>query len=442
MKKIISLLSIFVIVLLLTSCFGISDVKTISISKGPDEYYLKGDSVLASQFEVVVKSDSIGELKLKFDSDNVTVYGLVETDATKYLDTTSAGKKTVTIHYQDVSVSVSYVVVEADVLVYDEETLKNEITTATTNKTIALGSNIAMASNQLIIAANQVITLELNGHVLSSIHEESSGSQFIDVKSGGSLTIKDWTDVKKDGTGKGKISFHATNPDDRYVNDPTFPFPYYGNYTILNAGNLIVESGLIENTTDRSGAPYAINNSNPGTTTIKGGKISQPYNYAIRLLAGSTSDVSTVIVQGGIIEGTRAIWVHLPGSNSADSKKALVNVSGGTLTSLNTQHNEAIFTYSYGDNYGQTIINISGGVFNGVIGLNAQKTGYTVGLETLNITGGTFNKQQAVVSHGADLSNFGSFIKGGTYKFDPTPFVDTMTYNITLTNGNYVVTAK
>ena len=59
------------------------------------------------------------------------------------------------------------------------------------------------------------------------------------------------------------------------------------------------------------------------------------------------------------------------------------------MTSNDQTYNQAVYSYSYGNDMKNVTIDVSGGAFNGDIALTggANKTN----IETLSISGGTFN---------------------------------------------------
>ena len=129
--------------------------------------------------------------------------------------------------------------------------------------------------------------------------------------------------VIKDSDNNGQVSFTFTGAPD-HTNAK-------GNYTIVNTtgGNLIIESGLIKIDKTQTGAHalYVVHNTNGAKMTVNGGKILNEKNFAVRQFGEST-----VIVNGGEIEGTRAIWIQAPGENTSVAPEINLTVNGGTLT--------------------------------------------------------------------------------------------------------------
>lgn len=229
------------------------------------------------------------------------------------------------------------------------------------DKTIKLVADVEFTNSGLTIAVGKDVTLDLAGHVLSGVLENVGGSALI--TNSGSLTIEDSSTNKT-----GKITNQAENPDTEWAAG----FPAYANNTITNSGELIINGGHIENTTD-GGASYVIdNNSGNGNAIVEinGGYIVNPNNnVAIRQFANSTKNNNSVTINGGIVEGTRAVWIQLPGS-SGQEKLAKLTVNGGTLKSTDKGgYNLAVYSYTFGDSFAKTEITITGGTFDGDVAL-------------------------------------------------------------------------
>lgn len=114
-----------------------------------------------------------------------------------------------------------------------------------------------------------------------------------------------------------------------------------------------------------------------------------------------------------------------------------LTVNGGTLTSIDQTYNQAVYSYSYGNDMKNVLINVSGGIFNGDIALTggANKTN----LETLNISGGTFNGAWGFYSYGDDAKSLDAItLTGGTFLEDPSDYVADG-YQAVLTDGLWSV---
>ena len=235
------------------------------------------------------------------------------------------------------------------------------------------------ANGAITVPATATSTIDLNGNTLD-YSAATMGEALITNR--GNLTIK----------GQGEVAYTYTGEADSAYGK--------GNYTISNCGTLTIDGATISNNTAKmSHAYYAIdNNSNntPATLTINSGKVVNTTSYAIRQIANKDNSIT---VNGGEVEGTRAFWIQLPGSNTAVAPNATLNVNGGTLNATGeTGYKLAVYSYNYGNDLKNVKINITDGVVNGDIAL----TGGTnkTNIESVNISGGTINGD--VYSYGKD----------------------------------------
>lgn len=244
---------------------------------------------------------------------------------------------------------------------------------------IANGGNIILAEDvvvnkQITIAKGKDVVLDLGGNTLAGAFNNQGASAVIYNQ--GDLTVKNGTVVSL-----------AEYPD---VNWGTEGFPTYATNTITNRAKLTIEDGaVIENRTNVGGASYAIDNQYgwAGTSTeliVNGGTI-KAKDVAIRLCASTADYDNSVTINGGTIEGKRAVWIHLTGSDSAVAPKAALTVNGGNLTGTS---NLAIYSYSYGNSFVATNVTISGGTFTGDVAFGG---GYKGNQENVTITDGVFN---------------------------------------------------
>ena len=264
-------------------------------------------------------------------------------------------------------------------------------------------------TEKLVVPADKTIVLDLNGHVVSGVSSEAKASAVIENK--GTLTIKSSVDG-------GKITSKALTPDTEWGGEGQIAYPSYANNTIANKGTLVLESGIIENTSAAGGATYAIDNY-AGTITVNGGKVYCENNFAIRLFANNIA--MGITVNGGEIIGTRAIWIQLPSNNASIAPEVDVTITNGVLTAtkIDSSDNQlAIYSYNYGNDPKNVNINISGGTFNGDIAVTGGKN--KTNIENINISGGTFNGRWGeVYSYGDDaLAAEAITITGGTFATD------------------------
>ena len=253
---------------------------------------------------------------------------------------------------------------------------------------VTLGADIALA-NPITIPSGTSVTLDLNGKTLSYSSNTANESM---ITNNGTLTI----------SGNGIITYEYTGAADTEHTK--------GNYTISNRGTLNVKGGTIENLTNRPGhASYAVNNY--ATMNMSGGKIYNPKGIAVRMYANGASN--EVNVSGGEITGTRAIWIQLPSADASNAPNVSLNVNGGNLTALGEvsggyNYNMAIYSYSYGNSFANTNINISGGVIDGDL---LSGGGAASDAETINISGGNFTGD-LIYSYAA---NHKTSVSGGTF---------------------------
>ena len=262
--------------------------------------------------------------------------------------------------------------------------------------TITMLANETVAE-ELTIATGMNITLELNGKTISEVCSKSGTSALITNK--GTLTIQDNTDVNKDGSGTGKITYTNGNPDTQSI-------PGYASNTIINHGSLTLSSGYIENTTNGGYAAYTVDNVTNGnlytpTFIMSGGKLFNSYTDAVRMFLNSTNNLNKVTISGGILDSDKAsgrvVVMHMP-------SKAL----------------------------GKGELNIEGGSINGKV--NAWSAANAGGVEDrfsdeqyanvkINITGGNIGSLSFAEMANTELRANSLVVTGGTYEVDPSAYV-------------------
>ena len=280
------------------------------------------------------------------------------------------------------------------------------------NQTITLVKDLVLES-PVEIATGKSVILDLNGHTLSETATSAAASCLVAVKGGGNLTIKN-----------GTITYAATTPDTGWGGEGQPPYPGYANNAIRNEGTLVIENATIENKTSKGGASYVIDNYAGANLTINEGAVltQSGGDIAIRMFNGGSGAIN-VTINGGEISGYRAVWIQLASNNTAVAPIMNLTVTGGTLTSTEQTYNQAVYSYSYGNDMKNVLIDVSGGTFNGDIALTggANKTN----LETLNISGGLFNGQWGFYSYGADDKALEAItVTGGTFMTDPSYYLD------------------
>jgi len=226
-----------------------------------------------------------------------------------------------------------------------------------------------------ITIKNSKSVIDLNGHKLTGTSTSSTTSNLIKVNAGAELAIVN-----------GTVSFKATKPDTDW--DPE-GFPGYANNTLSVSGKLVVKNATIENQTPKGGASYAIDCYPGADVVIEDGAVINGYDkVAIRMFANSNTVPTNVTINGGTIEGHRAIWVQLPGSDPAKAMMANLTITGGKLISNDTEYNDAIYVYSYGNSREKTNVTITGGTFLGDVEFGGGQS--KTPRENVIITGGTF----------------------------------------------------
>ncbi len=286
------------------------------------------------------------------------------------------------------------------------ETLEEVMGAVKANSTIKFYKDITL-SETITIPTGANVILDLNGKTISYTSDVLGEAM---ITNRGNLTIND-TSANADGA----IVYTYTGAADTSYGK--------GNYTINNVGTLTVNAGTIKNNTAAmSHACYSIDNNSinsAATLTINGGTVVNANNYAIRQIAGDYAN--NITVTDGLIEGTRAIWIQLPGEDTAKAPVVNLTITGGTLkaTKIDSSDNLlAIYSYSYGMDMGNVTVDISGGTFNGDIALTGGKN--KTNIETVNITGGTFTGRWGeVYSYGdKEKAKEAITITGGTFATD------------------------
>ena len=262
------------------------------------------------------------------------------------------------------------------------------------------------------LPSGKTVVLDLNGNTLSATCTSPAASNLFSVKSGADLTIRN-----------GSVVFAATNPDTQWGGEGQPPYPGYANNTIRNEGVLTIENAHLENKTMKGGASYVIDNYNGAKLIVNEGSVitQSGGDIAIRMFNGSAGEID-VTVNGGTITGYRAVWIQLASITTSVAPTMKLTVTGGTLVSSDQTYNQAVYSYSYGNDMKNVLINVSGGTFNGDIALTggANKTN----IETLNISGGVFNGQWGFYSYGAEEKALETInVLGGSFPADPSAYV-------------------
>ena len=250
---------------------------------------------------------------------------------------------------------------------------------AADNQTVFMVRDVVQ-DTPLIAAQGKTAVLDLNGKTLSGTALSVATSSLITVRSGADLTLKN-----------GNVVFAATTPDTQWGGDGQPPYPGYANNTVRNEGSLTVENAFLENKTQKGGASYVVDNYSGAKLVVNdGGVLTQSGgDIAVRMFNGSAGAVD-VTVNGGSLTGYRAVWIQLASSDAAVAPVMRLTVTGGTLNSADTVYNQAVYSYSYGNDMKNVLINVSGGTFNGPWNIYSYGADEKA-VEAIKITGGTFS---------------------------------------------------
>lgn len=263
------------------------------------------------------------------------------------------------------------------------------------------GATIKLIDDHILsegVTNTKNITLDLNGYKVS--YEDSLGKTSALLSNSGNLTIIDSSENQT-----GKLTYCSTTPSASYG---------YSTSTIINTGNVVVESGTIENTTD-GGASYAIDNAwytKDISLTVNGGTI-VAVRTAIRQVPFSSGYKNTVNINNGEIKGSNAgLQIHNYQSSACE---VVTNITGGTFTGK-----YAFYTsYTAANTATKTDIQISGGTFNGYVYLYNGNAGSAEYPMNVSITDGTFNSGVYVYTKDAEGNEVViPAISGGIYAED------------------------
>ena len=265
-----------------------------------------------------------------------------------------------------------------------------------------LPTDIVLAEG-LVLEAGKTVNLNLGGYTLSG---KSATQNTWLIDNYGTLNISN-----------GTITFN-------YVGEPDTNYGK-GNYTIYNNGQLTVDANInivagTEGDKFRH-ALYAVNSA--GEFTLNGGKIYNATNIAVRQWIGSETKPSNITVNGGEIEGLRAIWMQLPNSDTSKAPKGKLTVNGGKLIgtaidgTMDSEKILAVYSYSYGNQMKNVEIEVNGGEIVGDIALTGGRGDAKVDVEKVTINGGKFTGLWGDVYSYADdkLAAEAITIKGGEF---------------------------
>ena len=265
---------------------------------------------------------------------------------------------------------------------------------------IAAGGSIVLADDMvldspIVVNSGVKVTIDLNGNDITYEAAIQNDCLF-DVK--GSLVINDNAGGKIEYTYKGE-------PDSSYGK---------GNYTIVNSGNLTINGGsIVNNTASMKHAFYTIDNRAGANLVINGGEVVNNNNYAIRQLSGTDALSNSIEINGGMIKGTRAIWMQLTGSSADVAPEMKLVVNDGSIVALGEAdgYKLAYYAYSYGNRFDNVTVELNGGNISGDVALG----------------GGTKNGGANVTVNFA--CNFSDNVYGQVYTYNSNDKLTFVVYN-------------
>ena len=277
-----------------------------------------------------------------------------------------------------------------------------------------------VSSFALKINNGQNIVLDLNGYTLKGICSQSNRNDFI--VNYGIFTIKDSSDKKNDGSGTGRIIYSSS---DNIAN-------LYESNVIDNHKSLIIDTGVLENSSKGSSA-CVVKNSDNASFTMNNGQLLQSYvgdntvsndGIALRIIGTNSIEdnellANNIIVNGGTIIGNRAIQLELPSyleknvsRNNIDIYRATVK-SNSKAISRNFALSIFAFDNSASASLKHTNINLHNGYYGGKILFSG---GNNDGIsENVIINGGFYSDRIVCQLKGTD-SNYQ--IQGGYFNTD------------------------
>ena len=201
-----------------------------------------------------------------------------------------------------------------------------EVNNATTDEEthIVLGGNInlndllttrAATSVSVTIATGKEVVLDIKNYTITGTDYETASFGMFNIQPGAKLTIEGGTD--------GKIQLTAENDRD---------WNAYSSVVSVQQGEFVLNGGTIEHLggTDMAYGIDVLTNGGNGDVkcTINGGTVKSTYR-AVRQFLNSDSKMNTLVVNGGVIEGTnKSIWMQ---DASKKANKGTLTVNGGEL---------------------------------------------------------------------------------------------------------------
>ena len=275
------------------------------------------------------------------------------------------------------------------ILVDSYETLEEAFAAAQDGYTVKLIKDIEVDK---ALTTEADIIFDLGGKTITGKDTATGSFTLISVKDDTHLTVTD-------SVGGGKITLKAEN--NRAWNAMSNIFENRGS-------ELTIEGGTFEHLGGTDMAFVVNVNANSygdATLNVEGGELSSSY-IAVRLFMDSKSSnagsgTAVVNVSDGTLEGpSRAIWAQAP--NSIDGQKGTINVSGGTVSMIDTARSAA------------SVVNttISGGT---VGNIKAEKG-------EVKITDGTITGILTILDADGNAVAEDTIISGGKFVNDPSGY--------------------
>ena len=301
----------------------------------------------------------------------------------------------------------------AEVNGYQYISLADAIAAAHDGDTVTLLKDTDITTANTCVPSNVSIILDLNGKTIKAANTVAGSIEVL-----GTLTLKDNTDVVKNGTGSGRIYTES-----KYVAKT-------GDATLIRVrggAKFVMESGLIDaaSFTNNHGSEgqFGIGFDNKeaaetATIEINGGHIKAGW-YAIAGNGKSVSADGDIIVNGGVLESVADYALYLPHRGTATINGGVIYgkaggiainrgnlvITDGTITSKGTGD-----TGNWGDGTG----NLAAAAIN----VNAK-----YGVSTVEISGGEFCAEQNALFIENNTTYQGKIaVTGGLFSSDVTKY--------------------
>ncbi len=251
------------------------------------------------------------------------------------------------------------------------------------NGDIKLADNVAVTADGISVTSDKTLEIDLNGHTISYITTNTTGTAYYAIRNAGTLTVSDSSEAATGG-----------------IIVQGYPIGVFG-----NLGTLTINGGTFEtkaiNTTDGKKVFYLLNNNKD--ITINGGVFKSE----------NSPGVNSSVVKNGWFDPSQTSTAH---NNDlvvwTDEKTATMTIDNATFKTKN---------YIKNDSYGELTINSGSFTMEG--------SACVLSYEKLTINGGTFNNTNAAgrepvwAYNGADVT-----ITGGTFTsaYDAAVRVSTM----------------